>query len=179
MWSMVRERGGGGGWWWFAFLIWIKSRGSGRVKINRSTPLFSPFYLGQNIDHLDSVFLGTAEFGLGTKSDIADGSLRRDEFRTLNDFVVDDFYVAPAFLDAVVMHLAKNLIMDEGGFDDKTRVPLILGVWGGKGQGKTFQTMLALKKLGAMAVVMSAGEMEDEWACLASGFGSATVPPPT
>lgn len=29
-----------------------------------------------------------------------------------------------------------------------TQVPLILGVWGEKGMGKTFQTELALKKLG-------------------------------
>jgi hypothetical protein len=39
-------------------------------------------------------------------------------------------------------------------------VPLILGIWGGKGQGKTFQCMLAYKKLGINPIVMSAGELE-------------------
>merc|ERR1712032_1609936 len=34
------------------------------------------------------------------------------------------------------------------------------GVWGGKGQGKTFQTELGYKKLGISPVVMSAGELE-------------------
>lgn len=36
---------------------------------------------GQTVDHLDSVFLGNDVFALGHKSDIADGSLRRPEFR--------------------------------------------------------------------------------------------------
>lgn len=44
------------------------------------------------------------------------------------------------------------------------QVPLILGIWGPKGMGKTFQTELALKKMGVEAVVMSAGELEHEWA---------------
>jgi len=46
----------------------------------------------------------------------------------------------------------------------QVRIPTILGVWGGKGMGKTFQVEQALKRMGALAVVMSAGEMEDEWA---------------
>jgi hypothetical protein len=42
----------------------------------------------------------------------------------------------------------------------KIKVPLILGIWGGKGQGKTFQCGLAFKKLGIAPIVMSAGELE-------------------
>ena len=34
------------------------------------------------------------------------------------------------------MHIVKNIMMDQGIFDAQTRVPLILGIWGGKGQGK-------------------------------------------
>ncbi len=34
------------------------------------------------------------------------------------------------------------------------------GIWGGKGQGKTFQCNLAFKKLGIGPIVMSAGELE-------------------
>ena len=34
------------------------------------------------------------------------------------------------------------------------------GIWGGKGQGKTFQCALAYKKLGIAPIVMSAGELE-------------------
>jgi hypothetical protein len=66
------------------------------------------------------------------------------------------------FLDAVVMHITKNFIVDLNGFDKAMRVPLILGIWGGKGQGKSFQTELAFKKLGVEAVVMSGAELENE-----------------
>ena len=34
------------------------------------------------------------------------------------------------------MHIVKNMMMDQGVFDAQTRVPLILGIWGGKGQGE-------------------------------------------
>jgi AAA+ superfamily predicted ATPase len=99
---------------------------------------------------------------LGHQSDIADGSLRHDwEFRQFNN-IVGDYYVAPRFLDAIAMHIVKNFLLDQGSFDAVTRVPLILGIWGGKGQGKSFQTELAFKKLGVEAVVMSAGELESE-----------------
>ena len=48
------------------------------------------------------------------------------------------------------MHIVKNVMCDQGVFDGQTRIPLILGIWGGKGQGKTFQTELAFKKLGSV-----------------------------
>jgi hypothetical protein len=48
---------------------------------------------------------------------------------------------------AVQMHVAKNYLCDAGSLSN-IRVPLILGVWGEKGMGKTFQTELAFKKLG-------------------------------
>ncbi|KAF5831319.1 hypothetical protein DUNSADRAFT_13293 [Dunaliella salina] len=115
---------------------------------------------GQNVSMIDGLFTGGY---LGSQSDIADGSLRNEEFRTFNHFV-GDYYVAPAFLEKVAIHIAKNYMADLGIIDKKVKVPLILGIWGEKGMGKTFQTELALKKLGAEAVVMSAGELEHEWA---------------
>ena len=116
---------------------------------------------GQNVDHLDSLFVGNT---LGHRSDIADGSLREDDHRRTFNNLVGDYYVAPSFMDAVALHVTKNALVEVGGLDDKAVVPLILGIWGGKGQGKTFQVELTLKKLGAEVVTMSAGEMEDEWA---------------
>ena len=44
------------------------------------------------------------------------------------------------------VHIVKNYISES--FDRNARVPLILGIWGGKGQGKSFQTELAFKKMG-------------------------------
>ena len=113
----------------------------------------------QNSRNLDSLFTGKF---LGHQSDIADGSLRKEyDFRTYEN-IVGDYYVAPRFLDAVAMHIVKNFLCDSGSFDKMTRVPLLLGIWGGKGQGKTFQTELTFKKLGVEAVVMSAGELESD-----------------
>ena len=96
---------------------------------------------------------------LGHRSDIADGSLREDDHRRTFNNLVGDYYVAPNFMDAVALHVTKNALVESGGLDDKTVVPLILGIWGGKGQGKTFQVELTLKKLGAEVVTMSAGEV--------------------
>ena len=43
------------------------------------------------------------------------------------------------------MHIAKNFMWESLG---GSRVPVILGIWGPKGCGKTFMTELAFKKLG-------------------------------
>lgn len=67
------------------------------------------------------------------------------------------------FLERVAMHIGKNYLAEQA-FDDQTRVPLILGIWGGKGQGKSFQTELCFKKMGVEPIIMSAGELEHEWA---------------
>jgi len=69
--------------------------------------------------------------------------------------VEGEYYISPAFLDKLTVHIAKNYMELP-----KIKVPLILGIWGGKGQGKTFQCELAFKKLGITPIVMSAGELE-------------------
>ena len=43
------------------------------------------------------------------------------------------------------MHIVKNYMWDQL---EGVNLPLILGIWGPKGCGKTFQTELAFKKLG-------------------------------
>ncbi|MCU4190277.1 AAA family ATPase, partial [Flavobacterium sp. HXWNR29] len=40
------------------------------------------------------------------------------------------------------------------------KIPLILGIWGGKGQGKSFQCELVFAKMGINPIMMSAGELE-------------------
>ena len=39
---------------------------------------------------------------------------------------------------------------------------LLTGIWGGKGQGKTFQTELIFQAMGILPIIMSAGELESE-----------------
>ncbi|KAL5973426.1 AFG3 protein [Asimina triloba] len=76
--------------------------------------------------------------------------------RTYNiDNFMDGFYIAPAFMDKLVVHLSKNFMTLPN-----IKVPLILGIWGGKGQGKSFQCELVFAKMGITPIMMSAGELE-------------------
>lgn len=65
------------------------------------------------------------------------------------------YYVSPRFLDKLAVHITKNFINFPG-----VRVPLILGVHGRKGEGKSFQCELVFQKMGIEPVRMSAGELE-------------------
>ncbi|XP_004490873.1 ribulose bisphosphate carboxylase/oxygenase activase, chloroplastic [Cicer arietinum] len=71
------------------------------------------------------------------------------------DNTMDGFYIAPAFMDKLVVHVTKNFMTLPN-----IKVPLILGIWGGKGQGKSFQCELVFAKMGINPIMMSAGELE-------------------
>uniref|UniRef100_A0A0C9S111 Ribulose bisphosphate carboxylase/oxygenase activase, chloroplastic n=1 Tax=Wollemia nobilis TaxID=56998 RepID=A0A0C9S111_9CONI len=71
------------------------------------------------------------------------------------DNTKDGFYIAPAFMDKLVVHIAKNFMNLPS-----IKIPLILGIWGGKGQGKSFQCELVFSKMGINPIMMSAGELE-------------------
>ncbi|XP_058099383.1 ribulose bisphosphate carboxylase/oxygenase activase, chloroplastic-like isoform X2 [Magnolia sinica] len=71
------------------------------------------------------------------------------------DNTMDGFYIAPAFMDKLVVHISKNFMTLPN-----IKVPLILGIWGGKGQGKSFQCELVFAKMGINPIMMSAGELE-------------------
>lgn len=71
------------------------------------------------------------------------------------DNMMDGFYIAPAFMDKLVVHITKNFLTLPN-----IKVPLILGIWGGKGQGKSFQCELVMAKMGINPIMMSAGELE-------------------
>ncbi|XP_050386445.1 ribulose bisphosphate carboxylase/oxygenase activase, chloroplastic isoform X2 [Argentina anserina] len=76
--------------------------------------------------------------------------------RTYNmDNMKDGFYIAPAFMDKLVVHITKNFMSLPN-----IKIPLILGIWGGKGQGKSFQCELVFAKMGITPIMMSAGELE-------------------
>lgn len=102
-------------------------------------------------------------------------------FRYNLDNTMDGFYIAPAFMDKLVVHITKNFMnlpnikvmpskclssfrlliyhrfcsrsLDSRWLDFEvccgfSQVPLILGIWGGKGQGKSFQCELVFAKMG-------------------------------
>ncbi|NJO78714.1 MAG: AAA family ATPase [Cyanobacteria bacterium RM1_2_2] len=65
------------------------------------------------------------------------------------------YYLSPRFLDKLAVHITKNYL-DLAG----VKVPLILGVHGRKGEGKSFQCDLVFERMGVGVVHMSAGELE-------------------
>jgi ribulose bisphosphate carboxylase small subunit len=65
------------------------------------------------------------------------------------------YYISPRFLDKLSVHITKNYLTLPN-----VKVPLILGVHGRKGEGKSFQCDLVFERMGMEAVYMSAGELE-------------------
>ncbi len=81
----------------------------------------------------DELFQGFGGMA-GTNNAILSSHDYISQARTSFNNIEDGYYISPAFLDKMTVHVAKNF-MDL----PKIKVPLILGIWGGKGQGKTFQ----------------------------------------
>ncbi|KAI9161082.1 hypothetical protein LWI28_014263 [Acer negundo] len=102
---------------------------------------------------IDDLFAGNF---LGRDSDIV-FDYRQKVTRSF-EYLQGDYYIAPLFMDKVVCHIVKNYIAHLLNI----KVPLILGIWGGKGQGKSFQTELIFQAMGIEPVIMSAGELESE-----------------
>ncbi|NEP12244.1 MAG: AAA family ATPase [Symploca sp. SIO2C1] len=65
------------------------------------------------------------------------------------------YYISPRFLDKLAIHITKNYLELPN-----LSVPLILGIHGRKGEGKSFQCELVFERMGIEAVRMSAGELE-------------------
>lgn len=65
------------------------------------------------------------------------------------------YYIAPSFLKAVALHLVKNHLDLPN-----VQVPLILGIHGRKGEGKTFQCNLIFERMKVQAIHISGGELE-------------------
>lgn len=82
---------------------------------------------------VDDLFQGGFGAG-GTHNAIMSSTDYLSQARTTFNNLSDGYYISPSFLDKLTIHVAKNF-MDL----PKIKVPLILGIWGGKGQGKTFQ----------------------------------------
>ncbi len=64
-------------------------------------------------------------------------------------------YISPRFLNKLAVHITKNYLTLPS-----VRVPLILGIHGRKGEGKSYQCELVFERMGIEAVRMSAGELE-------------------
>jgi hypothetical protein len=129
------------------------------------------FIYSQRSGVSESLFKGDL---LGVDADVASGDLRaRGESSRDLSFIRGEYYVPERFLERFAAHVAKNyLVVDEDDDDDESSsssnsglraagVPLILGIWGGKGCGKSFNVELCCRDMGITPFVVSAGELED------------------
>ncbi|EOY27432.1 PREDICTED: ribulose bisphosphate carboxylase/oxygenase activase, chloroplastic [Theobroma cacao] len=109
--------------------------------------------VGARAGVIDDLFAGNF---LGRDSDVVFDY--RQKVTKSFEYLQGDYYIAPAFMDKVVCHIVKNYL----AYLLNVKIPLILGIWGGKGQGKSFQTELIFQAMGIEPVIMSAGELESE-----------------
>ncbi len=65
------------------------------------------------------------------------------------------YYISPRFLNQLAVHITKNFLALP-----QVRMPLIFGVHGRKGEGKTFQCELVYERMGVNVVHISGGELE-------------------
>jgi ribulose bisphosphate carboxylase small subunit len=65
------------------------------------------------------------------------------------------YYISPRFLEKLAVHITKNYLRLPA-----VRMPLILGIHGRKGEGKTFQCELVYERMGVEIVHISGGELE-------------------
>ena len=65
------------------------------------------------------------------------------------------YYIAPSFLNKLAVHITKNYLELP-----QVRIPLILGIHGRKGEGKSFQCELVYERMGVEVVHISGGELE-------------------
>jgi hypothetical protein len=104
---------------------------------------------------VDSLFQGKG-VGMGTQESVMSSwDYVSRGLKSYDNIDADGYYISKSFMDKLTLHVCKNFMKLP-----KIKIPLILGIWGGKGQGKTFQVDLVFKKLGVSSIVMSAGELE-------------------
>ncbi|PRW61229.1 ribulose bisphosphate carboxylase oxygenase activase [Chlorella sorokiniana] len=116
------------------------------------------FILSQRSGVEEELFKGDL---LGVDADVASVDFRQSHLRSLSHLPAG-LEAPPRFLERVAVHYARNQLAGLGALPGQ--VPLILGIWGPKGVGKTFTLELCLRQMGVLPVCLSAGELEDEWA---------------
>ena len=76
-----------------------------------------------------------------------------------------DIFISPRFHQAVSLHVLKNLLKRV-----EAQVPLLLGVHGPSGEGKTFQCEHILKDMGVKRFLVSGGQLDNPVAGHPSAF---------
>ena len=120
------------------------------------------FILSQASGVTEELFKGEGVMGVNADAASVDFRERAATVRDVRESAAwaQGLVVPQRFRDRLALHIARNYLMDAVG----GRVPLIMGIWGAKGCGKTFNLELAAAQMGVRVVSLSAGELEDEWA---------------
>jgi hypothetical protein len=69
---------------------------------------------------------------------------------------VTPVYISPRFHQVVALHVLKNMLVNI-----EAQVPLLLGIHGPTGEGKTFQIENALKAMGVKRFLISGGQLDN------------------
>lgn len=69
---------------------------------------------------------------------------------------VKQVFISPRFQQAITLHILKNYLQDIEG-----QIPLLLGIHGPTGEGKTFQTENALRAMGVKRFLISGGQFDN------------------
>lgn len=69
--------------------------------------------------------------------------------------MTNNIHIPDRFRRAIVLHVVKNLLKQ-----DVARVPLLLGIHGPSGYGKTYQCESVLAEIGAKVFLISGGQLE-------------------
>eukprot|EP00887_Chlorella_sp_A99_P002702 scaffold6.g2702.t1 len=121
------------------------------------------YILSQRSGVEEELFKGRAEGQvLGVDADIAGVAFRQQSGLRSLAHLPAGLEPPRRVLERVAVHYARNLLAGRGALPGQ--VPLVLGIWGPKGAGKTFTLELCLRRMGVSPVCLSAGELEDEWA---------------
>ena len=84
---------------------------------------------------------------------------------TLQTSTTTDFFISKRFQRVVILHILKNLLRHAD-----VQVPLLLGIHGPSGEGKTYQCEHILKSMGVKRFLISGGQLDNNISGQASHF---------
>ena len=83
----------------------------------------------------------------------------------LQTITTNNVYISKRFRQAIVLHILKNLLRHA-----EVQVPLLLGIHGPSGEGKTFQCEYILKNMGVKRFLISGGQLDNNISGQAAHF---------
>jgi hypothetical protein len=83
----------------------------------------------------------------------------------IQTITTNNVYISKRFRQAIILHILKNLLRHA-----EVQVPLLLGIHGPSGEGKTFQCEYILKNMGVKRFLISGGQLDNNISGQAAHF---------